>query len=63
MARSTLVDAGHRGEVAHPAQQAAGDARRAAGAAGDLGGAVRGQRHAELLRRRGGRSVRSSSGV
>jgi hypothetical protein len=29
----------HLGVVAHPAQQAVGDARRAAGAAGDLEGA------------------------
>jgi hypothetical protein len=39
------------GEVAHPAQQPVGDARRAAGAAGDLGGAVRLGLDGEDLRR------------
>jgi len=37
------------GEVAHAAQQAAGDAGRAAGAAGDLQSAGLGQLEAELL--------------
>ena len=36
------------GEVAHPAQQPPGDARRAAGAAGDLGAAVRREVEVEL---------------
>ena len=39
------------GEVAHPAQQPVGDARRAARPAGDLGGALVGDRHAEDARR------------
>ncbi len=38
---------GHGGEVAHPAQQAAGDARRAARAARDLGRTVRADGHLE----------------
>ena len=38
--RVTVWTPVHDGEVAHPAQQAAGDARRAAGAAGDLVGAL-----------------------
>jgi hypothetical protein len=39
------------GEVADPAQQAAGDPRRAAGAGGDLGRAVVVQRQAHLAGR------------
>jgi hypothetical protein len=39
--------AGDRGEVAHPAQQPAGDARRAARPPGDLDRTVGGQRQAE----------------
>ena len=41
------LDALHDGEVAHPAQQAPGDARRAAGAAGDLVGALLAHAEAE----------------
>ena len=47
------VGAVHGGEVAHAAQQAAGDARRAAGAAGDLGRALRGQARTPASGRRG----------
>ena len=46
----------HLGEVAHAAQQAVGDARRAARAAGDLDGARRLDRHVELQRPSGARS-------
>ena len=46
MARSIAVGIGGRREIAHPAQQPAGDARRAARAARDLVGAVR--RHADI---------------
>ena len=42
--------AADRGEVAHAAKQPPGDARRAAGAAGDLPGAVIGDRRAEDAR-------------
>ena len=43
---------GDGGEVAHPAQQPSGDARRAARAAGDLVGAVGGDADAEHARAR-----------
>ncbi len=63
MARSIGAVAGHRGEVAHPAQQPAGDARRAARAAGDLGGALGGQRRSRASRAPRATISSSSAGV
>ena len=49
------------GEIAHPAQQPPGDARRAARAPGDLVGAVVGEREAEHARAARARCPRSSA--
>ena len=56
-----LGAAGDRGEVAHPAQQTAGDPGRAAGAPCDLDRALAGQRHAQ--NRRAARDDRLELGV
>ena len=54
--------AAHLGVVADPLQQPVGDARRAPGAAGDLGRALRLERDAEDARRRAPGSSSRSAG-
>ena len=54
---------GHGGEVAHAAQQAAGDAGGAAGAAGDLYGAFVGEGEAEFFRAAGDDAAEFFGGV